>query len=154
MWNPVSLKGLRGENGSAFSVWWTLLIPRQRQRSMKRNRLRQRVAFKGEKCSHFLHHCHSHDHGAAANIKTFFICTGVLAAEIVLSTVWYSGWTPSRIPGDCRLVPVTYQQKHLHTPAIHSQTPQEQGCRGQIAAEKAFGWTAVMVGRWGGIHHW
>lgn len=158
MRNPVSLKGLRGGERQCIlrqeTVWWTLLIPRQRQRSMKRNRLRQRVAFKGGKSWHFLHHCHSRGHKAAANIKTFLICAGVLAAEIVFSAVWYSGWTPSRIPGDCRLVPVTYRHQHLHTPATHSQTAQEQGCRGQIAAEEAVCWTAVKVGRCGGIHHW
>lgn len=108
----------------------------------------------GKKSWHFLHHCHSGSHKAAASIKTFLICAGVLAAEIVFSAVWYSGWTPSRIPGDCRLVPVTYRHQHLHTPATHSQTAREQGWRGQIAAEEAVGWTTVKVGRCGGIHHW
>lgn len=136
------------------TVWWTLLIPRQRQRSMKRNRLRQRVAFKGWKSWHFLHHCHRRRHKPAANIKTFLIRARVLAAEIVFSAVWYSGWTPGRIPGDCRLVPVTYLHQHLHTPATHSQTAQQRGWRGQIAAEEAVAWTAVRVRMRPRIHHW
>lgn len=145
-----------GSPGAAFSdeplFGWTLLI--RRRRSMKRNRLRQRVAFKGGKTWHFLHHCHSGGHKAAASIKTFLIRAGVLAAEIVFSAVWYPGWTPSRVPGDCRLVPVTYRHQHLHTPATHSQSAPERGWRGQIAAEEAAGWTAVKVGRCVGIHHW
>ncbi len=39
---------------------------------------------------HWLHHCHSGCHKAAANIKTFFICTALLAPEIVFPSVWFS----------------------------------------------------------------
>lgn len=45
-------------------------------------------------------------------------------------------------------MPVTYLHQHLHTPATHSQTAREHGCRGQIAARRLL---VGLLSRWLGV---